>query len=155
MKKVIVSGNHRILIVYYAFIGICGFLILGDNLYDFFIGELEERWYLDIPIVIFALFAGGYALGLMEPRIPELIIDDEGIRSNKSGWNSSFAWEKIKLVELYKNKIQIQYAKTGLKNEIAIPYMIPVWSANMEKLNDGLTEYCEKNGVEYSSKLNQ
>jgi hypothetical protein len=155
MKKVIVSGNHRILIVYYAFIGICGFLILGDNLYDFFIGELEERWYLDIPIIIFALFAGGYALGLMEPRIPELIIDDEGIRSNKSGWNSSFAWEKIKLVELYKNKIQIQYAKTGLKNEIAIPYMIPVWSANMEKLNDGLTEYCEKNGVEYSSKLIQ
>jgi hypothetical protein len=155
MKKVIVSGNHKILIVYYAFIGICGFLILGDNLYDFFIGELEERWYLDIPIVIFALFAGGYALGLMEPRIPEIIIDDEGIRSNKSGWNSSFAWEKIKLVELYKNKIQIQYAKTGLKNEIAIPYMIRVWSANMEKLNDGLTEYCKKNGVEYSSKLNQ
>jgi len=155
MKKVIVTGNHKILIVYYAFLGICGFLVLGGHLYDFFTGELEERWYLDIPIVIFALFAGGYALGLMEPRIPEIIIDDEGIRSNKSGWDSSFAWEKLKQVELYKNKIQIQYAKTGLKNEIVIPYMIRGQSANLKKLRDGLSGYCEKNGVEFSSELNQ
>jgi hypothetical protein len=141
--------------VYYAFIGICGFLILGDNLYDFFRGELSERWYLDIPVVIFAIIGGGYALGFMEPRMPEIIIDDEGIRSNKSGWDSSFTWEKLKLVELYKNKIQIQYAKTGLKNEIVIPYMIRGQSANLKKLNDGLSGYCEKNGVEFSSKLNQ
>lgn len=155
MKKVIVTGNHKILIVYYAFLGICGFLVLGGHLYDFFAGELEERWYLDIPIVILAFFAGGYALGLMEPHMSEIIIDDEGIRSNKSGWDSSFTWEKLKLVELYKNKIQIQYAKTGLKNEIVIPYMIRGQSANLKKLNDGLSGFCEKHGVDFLSKLNQ
>ena len=155
MKKVIITGNRKIFIVYYAFIGMCGILILGGHAYHFYIRELSERWYLDIPIVILALIGGGYALGLMEPRVPEIIIDDEGIRSKKSVWDSSFTWEKLKQVELYKNKIQIQYAKTGLKNEIGIPWIIRVRSANLKLLNDGLSGYCEKYDVEFSSKVNE
>jgi hypothetical protein len=153
MEKVYVKGNYKILIAYYALLAFCGLLISGVHLYDFFTGDLDEMWYLDMPTVILALFAVGYALGFMNPYMTEIIIDDEGIRSNKSAWDSSFAWEKLKLVELHKNKIQIQYAKTGLKNEIVIPYMIHIQSANLKKLNDGLTEYCEKNGVEFSSKI--
>jgi len=154
MKEVFITGNLKILRVYYAILGICGAFILGGHTYNYFFGEMMEWWYLNAGVgLILALGGGGYALGVIKPRIPEIFISDEGIRSNKTAWDNSFRWKKLKHVELYKNKITVQYAETGLKNEIAIPYLIRLNSKNLQKLNNGLSGFCEKYELEFSSKL--
>tara|TARA_R100001143_G_scaffold63595_1_gene73198 strand:- start:7212 stop:7655 length:444 start_codon:yes stop_codon:yes gene_type:complete len=145
MKEIIITGNHKILRIWFTVLGICGVLILGGHTYNFFNGEMMERWYINLALgLLLTIGAGGYALGLINLRLPEIYLNDEGIRSSKTAWESSFKWEKLKHIELYKNKIEIQYVEPGLKNEIPIPYLIRLNSQNLQILNIGLTEFSKK-----------
>jgi hypothetical protein len=154
MKEVVVTANYKMFRVFYAVLGICGLFILGGHAYNYFFGEMMERWFQSFIIgFVFAIGGGVYALGLFKPRITEICISDEGIRSGNSVWDSTFKWETLRNVELHKNKIEVLYAKTGLKNEIVVPYFIRLSSKNLQILNRGLTGFCGKYDVGFSSNL--
>ena len=155
MNSVTVSGYSKIYYLYYALVGISGVLIVGDLAFDYFKGDLDKHWYLlGIPKIIIGMYGlkgFGYAFGLLDPRFPEITIDDDGIRSNTE-MDHSPKWKYLSRVELYKNRIEVEYATSYLSNQIKIPWSVRVRSANLKKLNDGLSGYCEKYDVEFSSK---
>lgn len=159
MKKVddvIVTANKKLLVSYYAILGVCGALILGGHAYNYFYGDMMENWFLNFTVGLAMVIGGfGYAFEFFTVHIPEIHIDDKGIRSSKSIWDSSFNWEKLKKVELNKNRIEVQYANTGLKNSISIPYIIRLSSKNREVLNSGLSLFCDRHNVEFESKMNK
>jgi len=154
MESLKFTANYKILRIYYAIFGICGILIIGGHIYYYFAGEMMDMWFLNLSVGLFmAIYGGGYASGLFKPIIPEIVVDDDGISSNKSAWDSSFKWDKLKNVTLYKNKIQVQYAGSGLKNEISIPYMIRLGTDNLQKLDHALSGFCEKYEVGFTSEV--
>jgi hypothetical protein len=155
VEEVVVTANKKVLRIYYAVLGICGALILGGHAYNYFFGDMMDDWHLNIGIgFILAIGGLGYTVGLFKPHLPKIYISDEGIRSSKSIWDSSFNWDKLKKVELHKNKIEVQYTDTGLRNNIPIPYIIRMSSKNRHELNSSLRAFCDKYNVEFDSEMN-
>lgn len=154
MEKLKITANQFILKSYFAILGIHGVLIISGHAYNYLDGEMMEYWILYLGTGLFlAIAGGGYGLGLFNPISIEITVDDEGISSSKSIWDSSFKWSKLKNVTLYKNKIQIQYAESGLKNEIVIPYLLRIGTDNLQKLDEALSGFCEKYDVGFTSEL--
>lgn len=155
MESLTITANYKVLRIYYAVLGICGAIIISSHVYNYFTGEMIDRWFLNLSMGLFlAIGGGGYALGFLKPRIPEIVVDNEGISSNNSAWDNSFKWSKFNNVTLYKNKIQVQFAESGLKNEIGIPYLIRFGTNSLYELNNTLKGFCDKYGVEFTSEVN-
>lgn len=154
MAEVRVKQNESPLRWYSVFLALLGAVIVGGHAYVYAVGQLGSDWYLSFFLGVLALFTGlGYLLGFNKPTITELIIDETGIKSNTSLWDSSFTWENFKHVELHKNKIEVQYAKTGLKNSLGIPWMIRIHSDKMKTLENAISKRCDTAGVNFESKL--
>lgn len=137
MNSVTVSGYSKVYNLYYALLGFSGVLILGDLAFDFFRGDPGKHWYLlGIPklfIGIYGLKGFGYVFGLLDPRFPEITIDDDGIRSSTE-MDYCPKWKYLSRVVLYKNRIEVEYATSHLSNQIKIPWSLRVRSEKMEAL---------------------
>ncbi|PKD42535.1 hypothetical protein [Rhodohalobacter barkolensis] len=154
MAEIRVKQNVSLLWWYSIFMAFLGTVLIGGHAYFYAVGQLESDWYLSFFLGALALFTGaGHLLGFYKPKITEIVVDDTGIKSNTSVWDSSFTWKNFKHVELHKNKIEVQYAKTGLKNSLGIPWMIRIHSDKMKNLEKAISDRCSKENVEFESKL--
>ena len=154
MEEIKITGNHKMVRIYYAIYGICGALIIGDLIYSYLAGEMMDKWLLYVSVGLYmSIYGVGYSSGLIKLNIPEIVVDDEGISPSESIWGRSFKWDKLKNVTLFNKKIQVQYAGAGLKIEIAIPYLIRLGTDNIEKLDSALTKFCGKYGVGFTSEV--
>ena len=154
MAEVRVQENVSYLRWYSIFVALCGLIIIGGHAYYYAVGQLAGDWYFSFYMGTFALVIGaGYLSGYINPNIAEIIINETEINSSKSLWDSSLKWEKLQKVELQKDRIQVQYSKTGLTNKMIIPLMIRFSLEKMQTLEIGLSERCSKEGVEFESKL--
>jgi len=154
MAEIRVQPNLIYLRWYSVFMALCGVIIVGGHAYYYAVGQLTGDWYFSFYMGAFALVIGaGYLSGYINPNIAEIIINKNGIESSKSLWDSSLKWDKLKKVELQKDRIQVQYSKTGLTNKVIIPFMIRYNSEKMRTLEIGLSERCSMKGVEFESRL--
>jgi len=154
MAEIRVQPNLIYLQWYSVFMALCGVIIIGGHAYYYAVGQLAGDWYFSFYMGAFALVIGaGYLSGYINPNIAEIVIDETGINSSKSLWDSSLKWDNLKKVELQKDRIQVQYSKTGLTNKIIIPLMIRFSSEKMQTLEKGLLERCSMEGVEFESNL--
>lgn len=154
MAEIRVRQNASPMWWYSIFMTFLGTVLIGGHAYFYAVGQLGSDWYLSFFLGALALFTGaGHLLGFYKPKITEIVVDEAGIKSNTSVWDSSFTWENFKHVELHKNKIEVQYAKTGLKNSLWIPWMIRIHSDKMKNLEKAISERCSMENVEFESKL--
>lgn len=153
MKEVRIRSNPNYHRGYSLFLVVAGSLLLAFVGWQYVRGQLPADWYANFILGSLALFFGiGNLTRWISPNIAEILIDDEGFHSKSSVWTSSFSWEKIKKVALTQNRIEVQYAESGLRNSLRIPLLIRYNSAKMEKLKASISERCELHGITFEPK---
>ncbi len=121
-----------------------GILLIVLHVYEFASNELSNRWLYSLLIASFAIIGGifirkGYFLG----QQPELVIDKEGIKSQKTSiWDKSVKWTDLKTISLDKNNIHIQYRESGSHDKIHLPVYTESQHKQIEqKLKEAASEF--------------
>ena len=121
-----------------------GALVIGLHAYDYVNSELSDHWFSSVFTAFCAIIAGifirkGYSL----VQQPELLIDKEGIKSQKTSiWDKSVNWKDLKAVSLDKKHIHIQYRQSGAHDKIHLPiYTTSQHSQIKQKLNEAASKF--------------
>lgn len=121
-----------------------GLLLIVLHFYEYATNELSDRWLYSIVIASFAIVGGIFIRkGYSMVQQPELVIDKEGIKSQKTSiWDKSAKWSDLKSVSLDKSHIHIQYRQSGAHDKIHLPvYTESQHNKIEEKLNEAASEY--------------
>lgn len=121
-----------------------GTLIIGLHVYDYVNNELSDHWFSSIITAICAIVGGifirkGYSL----VRQPELVINREGIKSQKTSiWDKSVKWNDLKTISLDTKNIHIQYRQSGAHDKIHLPVYTESQHKQIEqKLKEAASEF--------------
>lgn len=87
--------------------------------------------------------------GFYTPSLPEITLTKDEILLKRGGGYplTTFRWDNLKSVELANKSITIQYAKTGLKDSMRIPFSFRF--KKLDELESALAEACERKNITF------
>lgn len=145
------SGFYRL---YSLFSAIAGLFILGVLLKNYITQQLESDWYFSLFIGSYAFIYGVGALsGWIKTKVPEIVVNGDGIRSNTTDFTDTFRWKRFQNVKLDKSRISVEYTKSHLNNSLKIPLFIRLSSKKMKELRDAISLQCDLHRVPFESEI--
>lgn len=150
MNTTRITINRKLPRIYYGVLGFFGAVIVAGHVHLFLTGQSSDDWFM--PALSGAIMAIGgllFFFGFFTPSFPEIVLTNDSIQLKRYGGFpfTSFQWDKLKSVELTKNKITIQFANTGLKDSMRIPFSFRY--KKFDELKSALANACEQNAVTF------
>jgi hypothetical protein len=150
MNTTRITINRKLLKIYYGTMVFFGTVIVAGHVILYLTGQLSDDWHM-FALFGTILFVGGvlFFSGLFTPSFPEIVLTNHSMQLKRYGGFpfTSYQWDKLKSVELTKNKITIQFANTGLKDSMRIPFSFRY--KKIDELQRALVSKCEQNGVNF------
>lgn len=145
-----ITPDSKTLRNYRIVFALCGFnlTILGLNFLGF-------DNFLTLP----ALFEGlapaltGIGTGLLffksmfKFNIPEILINESEIHAKHDYWSQSYAWNRLKKICLYKNRIEFTYKHSERTDYIKLSYLL---RSRFPDIRDALQEICSHHDIEFA-----
>ena len=150
MRITRITIDHSLLRIYFGFLGFSGAAIAVGHVYLFLTGQPSVQWYM--PALFGTIMAVGGLLvvsGFYTPSLPDITLTKDEILLKRGGGYplTTFRWDNLKSVELANKSITIQYAKTGLKNSMRIPFSFRF--KKLDELESALAEACERKNITF------
>lgn len=136
--------NYRIV---FALCGLNLVTIFGPNFLGF-------DSFLNLPSILEGMAATltgiGFGLlffkGMFNFNIPVILINETEIHVKHDYWSQSFAWNKLKRVTLYKNRIELTYNQSGHTDYIKLSHLLRSRSPD---IRDALQEVCSFHDIDF------
>ncbi|MDX1671255.1 MAG: hypothetical protein R3211_02875 [Balneolaceae bacterium] len=154
MKPLVISLDTKtfyISFIYFVFFA-SGLFIIGGHIYNYFYHTMMENWFFNFLVGLCFFLWGILGFFGRSPLVKsELIIDEEGIRSNKSHfWIRSVAWPEVDSVSLDKKYIHVTYRDSGAEDKIRLPIYT---DKQFEQIRDKLKETTAEFDLKYQENV--